>query len=113
MSLKLRDGINHHCRCRREFKLGKNKSLEEFVIGLRKEKESANEESKQFDLGERKRGATALKSGCAGIILFFWGMHGLGCPACFFCICLSACFVSVSFCFILQKKSGDVSFSAS
>ena len=58
------------------------------------------------------KGVTALKSGCNGIF-FFRRMLGLGCPACFFCFCLSAYFVSVSFCFLLQEKPDDDNFSAS
>ena len=35
---------------------------------------------------------------------FSGGNSGLGCPACVLCFCLSAWFVSVSFCFLLQKN---------
>ena len=52
-------------------------SLEGLVIGLPKDKKSVSE-----------KGEPLL--GCTCIIFFFWGMHGLGCPACFFCFCLSA-----------------------
>ena len=111
--------------------LGKNIFfLEELVIGTQtnsqidsskivcqkmrkpKDKAEANEESKQFDPGG-KRESHRFESGCTDIIFFFWGMDGLGCPACFFCFCLSACFVSVSFHLLLQEKSGDDHFSAS
>ena len=58
MSLELGDRTNQHCRWLfarwREFEFEENIfSLEELVIGLLKGKESANEENKQFDPGEK------------------------------------------------------------
>ena len=57
MYLELGDETSHHYRrlfaCRREFEFG-GKYLEEFVIGLPKDMESANEENKQFDPGGKK-----------------------------------------------------------
>ena len=53
--------------------------------------ELAKEENKQSLILVEREGGTASKSGCTGIIFFFWGNYGLGCPAHFFCFCL-ACF---------------------
>ena len=52
------------------------------------------------------------KEGSHWYSFLFLEMHGIGCPACLFCFCLPACFVSVSFCFLLQEKLND-HFSAS
>ena len=57
-----------------------------------------------------KKGATALKSGCTGILFLFWGNSGLVYPACALCFCLSACFVSASFCLLLQEKNEVIIF---
>ena len=66
-----------------------------------KDNELASKENKQFDPSGKGEGATALKSGCTGIIFFFWVNSELGCPACFLCFCLSVCGVLV-----LEKSGG-------
>ena len=64
-------------------------SLEELVTGLPKDKKTANEENKQFDPGGKRRGITALKSGCTGIRVLFsfpgelWVWTSAACVLCF------------------------------
>ena len=70
-------------------------SLEEFVTGLPKDKKTANEENKQFDPRGERSGATALKSGCTGIIFFpgeLWAWVPAACVLCF-CLCCYVCCV--------------------
>ena len=67
--------------------------------------ESDGQEKKQIPVGKKR--ATALKSGCTGILFSFWGNSGFGCPVCFLCFYLSAYLVSISFCLLLQEKSDD------
>ena len=66
--------------------------------------EPASEENKQFDLGGKEGSHRFEKRMYWYYFLFLWGNSGLGCPACVLCFCLSACFVSVSFCFLLQEN---------
>ena len=64
-----------------------------WVANLETASQLAKKRSSSIPVG--KKGATALKSGCTGIIFFFWGNSGLGYPACVlcFCLCLSVCCV--------------------
>ena len=54
-------------------------SLEELVIGT----QTDNQTLTSFDPSGKEEGTTPLKSGCTGIVFFFWEMHGPACPACF------------------------------
>ena len=65
-----------------------------------KDNELANEENKQFDPGG-KGGSHRFEKRMYWYSLHFVGNSGLGCPVCFWCFCLSVCFV------LFVEKSGD------